>query len=186
MPLSPITKMLGLAPPFLLRVFTSESDWGVPSDELESRVRNAVENGFLKRHTSPFSFFHVESDTDLARIVMAFNGNRLDPLSKIVLVPFQRPELIKHSPQLDSTLGLTKCGYANRRHWDWSASDNVVGQLCREVMMAGRGAFRIAKKDLREIVTLAQAESCAAAPGAVESCKVEECVREAAKNSPSE
>ena len=179
MPLPSIADFIGLKPPIFLRVLNSEADWGHKDDDRELRVKNAVDNGFLKRHQSPFSFYLVTDDRDFRRILAGISGNRHDAHGKIVVVGFHSRELNAHCVRIESTLGRTKCGFANRRHRDCTVTEDNLGLLCRNAMDAGREAFRIGKPRMKEIVAIAKDENCAAAPAVIGLCLVEECIEQA-------
>ncbi len=178
MPLPTLAEFSGLVPPVFLRVLNSEADWGHPDDEPGSRIKVAVENGFLRRHKSPFSFYQIADDNDLRRVLMGLTGNRHDPFGKVIVVAFPLDELHTLNGRIEQTLGRTKCAFANKRHWDWTANEDLVNALCRNAMAAGRAAFRIAKPVMKLVVEAAQSERCAATPLVVELCLVDECAVE--------
>lgn len=166
---------LRVTPPVQIRMLNSLSDWGAASDALDRRAEHAADNGFLRRHTSPFSLFLVESDDDFRRILMALNGNRHDPRDKLDLVGFAPAELGNAGWTGVPTPGNTRCGLANARHFDWTATRDQLVALCRAVILTGREAVRISKKTMADVVTAATAESCQAAPGIIPPCRVVGC-----------
>lgn len=179
MVLPTLQDVLGLAGPLLVRRIAKRSDWGDAGDPLDARIAHALQQAFLKKDTSPFSFWNVSSDEELRRVALALNSTTQSRTQKVELLAFQPQEFqdagIDISPARQ-TLGKTLCPLANRLHFDLEATSPQLEQLCRRAMQAGREVQRCTEGTMREVFRLAQQEQCGAATGDSTSCQVIGCV----------
>jgi hypothetical protein len=172
---------LGVSGPAFLRKLPKQSDWGDPSDDVDLRVRNAVQAGFLKRHRTPFSFYRAASDDDLRRIALALNATTHSRTQKVDLVAFLPSELKEAGIVVDGrhTEGTTPCPLVNRLHFDLEATEAQLAQLCRSAMNSGRRAGRCTERVMKEVCFKGEQENCLAALENSTGCLAEGCAASA-------
>ncbi len=173
-----IAHTLGVSPPVFLRKLDRKRDWGVETDPLDARLAAVVQRVFLEDQFFPnISFYLVQSDDDLRRVALAFNGNR-DSLTEILdLVAFLPAEFQAAGLVPHRTPGNTLCHFANLTHHD--LPDTTTAQeleaLCRQAMTAGRIAARCTGGMMKDVVKLAEAEQCLVAVNPSPGCLVPAC-----------
>lgn len=145
MVLPTLQDVLGLTGPLLLRRIAKRSDWGDADDPLDVRIAHAIQQAFLKKDTSPFSFWNVSSYEELRRVALALNSTTQSRTQKVELLAFKAQEFqdvgIDISPARQ-TPGNTLCPFANRLHFDLEATSPQLEQLCRMAIQAGREVQR--------------------------------------------
>jgi hypothetical protein len=163
-------EILGVPPPVFVRKLVRASHWGGPEDQLQQRVSIAVGEVFRSDGSGTFSVYLVERDVDLHRVAIGMNGNRDSLMERLDLVAFSRQEMDSCRIIATQSPGKTTCLHANRHHFDLTATESQLAELCRTAMESGRPVGRLKKRHLRAIVEQAEKEGCRAAVTDSEHC----------------
>lgn len=183
MPPPTIQGALKVQGPVFIRKLARASHWGQPDKPIDERVKNAVKNVFRNQEEPEISIYRVNSDEELRRVAVGLNANRSslnEALAFAVLLP---EELVQHGIQVRQTPGDLRCEFANRLHFDATATDDQLRNLCRALMTADRTEGRCPSSVMRDAAQAAIAEGCAAATN-TSPCRVPACVASAASPQP--
>lgn len=162
--------------PVFLRKLPRKADWNPPDTPPERRVRAVVEKVFLC-DPNPYSLYRVESDNELRRVSVGYNGVRdRDRLhADLDWLTIRADELAAADIEPTRTAGTTLCGFANARHYDIPADAERLAELCRALIAANRPLVSLRKGRLKPWVETGRTEGCPVHPGST-GCTVSECL----------
>lgn len=160
MALPTVEGALQVVAPVYIRKLRRRSDWGAPGDDLEERARNAVRELFRLQSEPDISIYLIRGDEDLRRVAIGMNAGRPSLREAIAFVAFLPDELRAVSIEPRPTPGNLPCEYANGLHFDMTAGDDQLEQLCRSAMQNGRIAGNCSKSIMTDVVAAAREENC--------------------------
>jgi len=172
-----LSDALGAAPPFFVRKVDRKGHWETPE--------RILENVFRVDTDGTISVYRVEGSSDLMRIAVALNANRVasNPAGAsltedIFLVAIRENEFM--GIELQQIEGLTDCIFANRRHFgarfphsETEAYDRRA-RLVNALLAAGRRPKKLSKGRLAPALEEAKRDGCHAVVEDSEKCACEE------------
>ncbi len=168
----------GVALPFYVRKLDRRTHWDSESPECITK------NVFPVDEDGTISVFRVESRSELTRIAVAMNANRVatnpsdaSRTGPLFLVAIRETEFL--DIELQQAAGKTDCILANRRHFGarplggaidgYRARANLVECLLR----TDRKPFKLTKGTLKEAWASAESDGCHAVVQRSERCNCE-------------
>lgn len=172
-----IAATLKIKAPAFIRKVGRASHWEQESaDANEAKARSAVQQVFRNQTESAISIYLVRSDDDLRRVAIGMNANRDSLTEAIAFLVFSQAEMTMAGiGEPAQTPGDLKCDYANALHFDMTATDAQLEDLCVRLMKVGREAARCSRGAMKDAERLTVAEQCKSAPN-VSKCGVAVCV----------
>ncbi|MFO7903225.1 MAG: hypothetical protein R6U98_11220 [Pirellulaceae bacterium] len=158
-------------PPVFVRSACRRSDW-----ETKQQILKDV---FEADSADAISVWRIENDSDLMRIAVAINANRVagNPdhgsiRGELFLVAIQPHEV--GAIKLEQNEGRTDCVFAKHRHYDAVIEDESQRtQLVDLLLDAERSPKKVTKGQIREAVEKAEKDSCYAVAESSTGCECE-------------
>lgn len=161
-----LQSIVGIEGPVFIRKLTRKSHWGDDSVQ-KDRLGLAVSNMF-NASDSTFSFYRVETVTQLAQVAIGLNSNRDSLREQIDFVPFTEAEL--NGLRVVENKGETACDAANKLHVDVIAQIQELSDMCEMAMINKRIARRLSKTWIDGKLNEPQLSNCHAITKAKNSC----------------
>jgi hypothetical protein len=128
---------------------------------VDSRTELAAEKVFFGSQSEPeYSLYLVSSDDDLRRVAIGMNSGRSSYTEPVAMVAFLESELLGLNITCAKTNGATQCEYANNIHFDITATNQQLLDLCRTAILAGRVAGNCTESNMKDVVRAATSEKC--------------------------
>ena len=161
-----LQSLVGIEGPVFIRKLTRKSHWGDDSVQ-EDRLGPALSNMF-DASDSTFSFYRVETVTQLAQVAIGLNSKRGSLREQIDFVPFTEAEI--SGLRLVQNKGETECDAANKLHVDVVAGIQELSAMCEMAMKNKRLAGRLSKNWIAGKLNEPQLSNCHAITKTKTSC----------------
>ncbi len=150
-----INKAWHIEPPCYVRKVDRKSDCQDAATMQQEVFRRESEDDTI-------SVYVVNSATDLARVAIGLNANRLSTTQVIFLLAITADELADITVQ--NTTGATLCKWANHLHRDLQITDATqTTRLAEAIMSAGRTCQKFTRSAMNEALHAATNDGCHAA-----------------------
>lgn len=129
---------------------------------------------FRNQPEPEISLYLVSSDQELRRVTIGLNANRSSLKESLEFVTLLPATIERYGIGVNQTPGDLKCGFANRLHFDATATDQQLEALCRELMAAKQLVAKLTKGMMKLAAEEANEQGCAAAT-VTPPCRITEC-----------